>query len=52
MMEDLLPVNENIATIVHSFPYHYSVKDVLQRIGATDRGVAFYIVNFASISAQ
>ena len=31
--------------VVHSFSSHYSVKDVLQRIGATDRGDAFYIVN-------
>ena len=43
MMEERFTVDEN--TVVHSFPSHYNVKDVLQRIGATDRGDAFYIVN-------
>ena len=43
MMEERFTVDEN--TVVHSFPSHYSVKDVLQRTGTTDRGDAFYIVN-------
>ena len=43
MMEERFTIDEK--TVVYSFPSHYSVKDVLQRIGATDRGDAFYIVN-------
>ena len=42
-MEEQFTVEEK--TIVYSFPSHYSVKNVLLNIGATDRGDAFYVVN-------
>lgn len=37
--------NEGEKTVIYSFPTHYSVRDVLQEIGATDSEDAFYIVN-------
>ena len=37
--------NEGEQTVIHSFPIHFSVRDVLQEIGATDSEDAFYIVN-------
>ena len=41
--------NASEKTVVHSFPSHYSVRDVLQKIGATDSEDAFYVVNLEKL---
>ena len=44
--------SEHKKIVVHSFPSHYSVRDVLQEIGATDSEDAFYIVNLERLVFQ